>query len=168
MTMGTAISFAIYVEDEGFVPTRPQLRGIASIFLDAGIVDAAAYKVLDESILAAYQDNTSPVKVKNTSPDEPDAIGYKIQQFPFFDSSNKTGRLEYQFIEVYSEPHAISPVDGVATRLVIASVDHGTNWDADWLDGVAEAMRADAWLTQLQARLVTLFKTEVLIETCFS
>jgi len=176
--MGIDLSFAVYVNDDSFVPTKQQLRDIASVLKKLNIIDAQVYKQLDERINAFYPESALPVVVKGEQTCNPGEYGYKdfpsddfpykIHAFPFFDYSNETGRVDTQIISIYQEPYSISGMSGEQTRLVIAYVDHDRGYSVDWLDPILEKMERHPTLKRLKVELNTLLGVPIEIGACYS
>jgi hypothetical protein len=173
--MGIDLSFAVYVSNDSFIPTKQQLRGIASILRGLNIVDMQVYKQLDDNINVFFPEGTSPVVVKDEQSGKysdiffpSDHFPYRINKFPFFDVSNETGEVDTQVISIYRDPYSISGMLGEKTRLVIAYVDHGRGYDDDWLSPILGRMERHPTLMRLRVELTTLLSVPIEIGACYS
>jgi hypothetical protein len=174
--MGIDISFDIFIDEPAFVPTKQQLRGIAIILRDVGIIDEAECKALDGRIDAFYPDSPTSVTVQGEAGkrfgEVYDQFSYMItgpKKFPFFDNSNDDGELHEQTMTIYGEGKCMDPYSGGRyTRFVIAHVYHYRFWAQDWLDETEARRKMNPVLKQLQYRLNALLGVPVVIETCYS
>jgi hypothetical protein len=166
--MVTNLSFDIFVRDPNFVPKKQQLRGVATIFKDVGIVNDDGYKALDDDINLYYPDSPDAVVIRG---EEGDAFSYDLaspRAFPFFDVSNDIGQLGTQMMIIYREPHCMDPYVGTEeTRFIMASVDHDRSWDDAWRFDMERGMRSNPVIRQLQAKLEALLGTLVKIGSSF-
>jgi hypothetical protein len=139
--MGVEYALVMYADDPGFLPTKDQLRAVASVFLDAAIIDEAEYRRLDASIDRFYPDNPEPVEVRcdgdDDDPDTFDAFEYAptgTGSFPGFritylEASDDPGAIIPLQLELHKAPECMRPAGrtpfdarDVQSRFVIAMI----------------------------------------------